>query len=285
MARAYHEHPIFKVSSVGRPVDARYPSNKAVLLLMLVALLGGIGWGWFGGLGLVSTLLRGLTLAGTVFGSWALGRELDPDRNATAFIAAAFAVGAVVLFGTADLWTLMLAIPLTRIVSRTVGPAAKTSDLLAVLGLVALAVFVDGRWSLGVAAIVALALDGSLPRGQNNRWGYAAAGLAIVAGFHVYRGIEVSVPEPLYLVLGVVVLTAIALATMPKTESLCDLPDHTLVPIRVTAGVALALVLFMVAQLETDGLAAAGVGAALLALLPGRLLVRYWPRELYKAKG
>ena len=274
MARAYHEHPIFNVSSIGRPVDARYPTNKAVLVLLLVALLSGIGWGWGEGLDLATALLRGVALAVTVFGSWALGRELDPDRNATAFIAAALAVAAVVLFGTADLWALMLAIPLTRIVSRTVGPAAKTTDLLAVLGLVAIAVFVDGRWSLGVAAVVAIALDASLPRGQIKRWGYAGAGVVILAGFHFHRGIDVSVPEPLYFVLGIVVLTVVALATMPKTESPCDLPDHTLVPVRVTAGVALALLLFVVAQLETGALAATGVGAALLALLPGRLLGR-----------
>ncbi len=274
MARAYHEHPIFKVSSVGRPVDPRYPSNKAVLLLMLAALLAGIAVGWFEEQDLTAALLRGLALAATVFGSWALGRELDPDRNSTAFIASAVAVAAAFMLGTADLWTLMLAIPLTRIVNRTVGPAAKTSDLLAVLGLVAVAVFIDGRWSIGVAAVIAMALDASLPRGQVDRWAYAVVGALIVAGFHVQRGIEVSVPEQLYVVLAVVVLTTIALMTMPKTESPCDLPTHTLVPKRITAGVALALALFVLAQLETGGLAATGVGAVLLALLPGRLLGR-----------
>ena len=60
LARAYHEHPIFRLSSIGRPVDARYPSNKAVLLLMLVALLAGIGWGWFEGLALTAVLLLSL---------------------------------------------------------------------------------------------------------------------------------------------------------------------------------------------------------------------------------
>lgn len=274
MARAYHEHPIFRLSSIGRPVDARYPSNKAVLLLMLVALLAGIGWGWFEGLAPTAVLLRGLGLALAVFASWALARELDPDRNATAFIAAALAVGGVVLLGTADLWTLTLAIPLTRIVNRTVGPAAKASDLVAVLGLVAAAVFLDGRWSLGIAAMVAMALDATLARGQKDRWGYAVVAAVIVAGFHMRRGVDVSLPEQTALVLGVVALTVLALATMPKAESPCDLPEHTLLPTRVTAGVVLALVLFVTAQLESGGLAATGVGAALLALLPGRWVGR-----------
>lgn len=274
MGRAYHEHPIFSVSSIARPVDARYPTNKAVLLLLLVALLAGIGWGWSEGLGLATALQRGLALAATVFGAWALGRELDPDHNATAFVAAALAVAAVVRLGTADLWTLMLAVGLTRVVSRTVGPAAKTSDLLAVLGLVAAAVFVSGRWSLGVTTVVALALDASLPQGPNNRWGYAGIGVAIVAGFHLQRGIDVFAPEQAGVIAGVVVLAALALATRPQTEAPCDLPNHDLVPVRVTAGAALALLLFVVAQLETGDLAATGVGAALLAMLPGRALSR-----------
>ncbi len=272
MARAYHEHPIFRFSSVARPVDARYPTNKAVLAMMFVALIAGGAWGLVDGVAISGAVLRGVSLAVTVFGSWALGRELDPDRNATAFVGAALAVAAVVVVGDADLWTLMAAIPLTRVVNRTVGPPAKISDLVAVLGLVALAMFTDGRWSLGVTAVVALLLDASLRDGRADRWAFAAVAAAMVGAFHFQTGLSVTVPEQLSVVGGVLAVGVVALVTMPSAKSECDLPDNTLVPTRVTAGVGVALVLFVVAQLETGQLAAAGVAAAIVAMLPGRLL-------------
>ncbi|MGH8949163.1 MAG: hypothetical protein ACRDXF_09935, partial [Acidimicrobiia bacterium] len=71
-------------SHVLRPIDAERPWNRAVLALSAVA----------GVVGAYLTLfqdaapLLAIEAAGTAFLSWALARELDPDRRAPAVVLA-----------------------------------------------------------------------------------------------------------------------------------------------------------------------------------------------------
>ena len=68
------EHRIYRVTSIGRPVEPKYPTNKAILLLMPVAaLIAGVVnliQAAAGGSGATSPVVAFLV----VFGGWALGR-------------------------------------------------------------------------------------------------------------------------------------------------------------------------------------------------------------------
>jgi len=91
------QHGLYRFTSIGRPLDPRYPTNRAVQVLMPIAALVGGGVAWFGGVdakGIAFAALGGLLV---VFGCWALGRELAPDDNPGAFIGMAFAFAAFLL--------------------------------------------------------------------------------------------------------------------------------------------------------------------------------------------
>ena len=87
---AYHR--IYKYSSIGRPLDPAYRTNKAVLVLMPVGAGLGAVTAWLGGQPGVQILLQAAYFLLIVYGSWALARELDPDDHAAAFIGLALAL-------------------------------------------------------------------------------------------------------------------------------------------------------------------------------------------------
>ncbi len=75
---------IYRVTSIGRPVEPKYATNKAILLLMPVAAL------IVGVVNLIQEAGGGPDATGpvvaflVVFGCWALGRELAPSTGLTA---------------------------------------------------------------------------------------------------------------------------------------------------------------------------------------------------------
>lgn len=163
-----------RFTSLDRPLDWAYPSNRQIVLLgggfLLAALAFQALW-----LGRVEfwTALWG---AGWVFATWALGRELDPDHPASAFWAAlALALG--LLLRPAE-WTrqgllgdllvtgvLMLA---TRVTARTSGRRTTYPDQFVLAASPAAAAWLSGSslWPLAVPVALALVLDA---RGDKNR--------------------------------------------------------------------------------------------------------------------
>ena len=111
------------VTALGRPIDLSYPTNRAIAAIMLAA---------FVITGLLTTWGTGLTVALSLFLTWALGRELDPDHNASAFVAVALtAVG----YRTPSLALCGLFLLGIRAVNNTTGLRPKPTDWLSLLGL------------------------------------------------------------------------------------------------------------------------------------------------------
>ena len=96
-----------------------------------------------------------------VFLAWALGRELDPDRDGAAFVAAGLALLASWTLGRPSILGLFLILLSLRLVNRTVGPRARALDSLLVFGF-ALFVVARGEWLPGAVAGTAFLLDGLL---------------------------------------------------------------------------------------------------------------------------
>ncbi|WP_421792026.1 hypothetical protein [Hyphobacterium sp.] len=152
-------HPIHKISTLARPVEAKYPTNLAVLILLPVIAIGLFGWTMFNGGGFAEAALAGVYGLFTAFLTWALGREMDPDHNATGFIAMGLAVLIAGLGYPFALMSLAAVLFAVRLVNRTVGPAPKIIDIFALTGLGLGAVFVDGAWWIAGVAIIALIID------------------------------------------------------------------------------------------------------------------------------
>jgi hypothetical protein len=275
MPRPVHEHPLYRFSFVSRPVDPRFPSNKAILVVCVLVLVGGGVWGWIEHETVGPAALTGVTGALLAFVSWALGRELDPDVNATAFVVVASTLGAWAVFEDSGLVPLVVALATSRVVNRTVGPPAKLSDEVGVLAIIGVVVLVAGRWSLGIAGAAAFAFDAVLSNGRRRSWLFAIASLAFAAGEWVRRGTPLGPLSHPALIGALVVGFIIAVITLPAPKSSCDLPGHRLDRRRVQAGMLVTLIVALGLQLETTAELAA---PTLLAVLVGTMIGRVWPR-------
>jgi hypothetical protein len=255
-------HPAYRWSGVARPVDPRYPTNKAVLVLVpAVLILAGVA-ALLGGVSLLDAGLAGLHAGLLAFLVWALTRELSPDDNPAAFLAVAIALAAWARVGPQSLALLAAALIAARLVNRSTGLPAKLGDsLLLTLGFALLTWSVS--WTCGVVGALALLLDALAPSKLEARRRHlaCAAVLAAVLAARVLVGIDALVlPAHLPVFASIAGLGVLAVALYPTPRSVGDIDQSPLVPARVRAGLALGLLTAALASLD-GGLALQQVAA------------------------
>lgn len=229
-----------RFTSLGRPIDWAYPSNRQIVLLsgsfLLASLVFQVLWR-----GQVDFWMA-LWGAGWVFATWALGRELDPDRPANAFWAA-FAVGLGLLVRMAD-WSvqgvltgmlvtgvLMLA---ARVTARTSGYRTTYLDqfVLAVSPAVAAWLCGSSLWPLALPVALALAFDAY--RDKNRRHFVVGLILALGGGLLAWL-LGGSRPPEVGLVGSLVVLGVVGLGFRAREPALSPADNgQPLEPHRVT---------------------------------------------------
>ena len=277
--------PVYRLSSISRPLEAKYPSNLAVLILLPVTLAGTAAWHLSSGAGLVDAGFEGLGAMCAGFLIWALGRELDPDRNPGAFIALAAVAPIVFLDLDYSLWTLAFVLMATRVVNRTVGNPVKLGDIALVLILAALAVFRDGYSEMGYVAGLALALDAFLDRKRTLN----IVGALVAIAFSVWNlielegdlrtlllsAIEVMPQALLYGALGVLGLGLLHALLLGHLNSVGDATGEPLSGLRVRGGILITLLAGLAMLTEGEPGLMAGLG--LFAAVAGVVLGRFWP--------
>jgi hypothetical protein len=268
-------HPLYGLTHLGRPLEPRYPTNLAALLLMGAALIAGALQAWLGGAGARAAGGMGAVAMAAVFFTWALGREVAPDDNPAAFVAVAIAAAAWIAFGAPDLWLLAAAVGLVRVVARTIGKPCKISDTAILLcAAIALTLGLD-QTAVGIGAALALFLDGVLVEPLRRHLWLAPVPLAAVAVQLLRRGVTFASPLPGWALALAAAAAALAIASQPAPVSRCDLRQEPPPRRRVQAGIAVILVVTLWATLTRDGLAvAAPLWAALAAVAISRLRPR-----------
>lgn len=267
-----------QVTAIGRPIDPRYPTNLAIAIGAVVVAAGGTIVQRLSGERWAQSALWGLGAGLAVFLAWALCRELDPDNDLSAFVAAGLALVGLWLGGLPGFGELFWLLLITRIVNRTTGLPATVLDALGVLGLGGWLTF-QGKWGYGAFTVVALLLDAQLPPRHRRQLLFAGLGVVVVV-LAAILGPAVWGPEAVSLVAVGIALVGLVLfvpviAGAREVTSLGDETEEPLRPIRVQAGQALALLTGLavalwqgMAGLETMmPLWAAVVGAALYRLL------------------
>ena len=231
---------IYRVTSIARPVDPAYPTNRTLLVLLpLLALVSA---------GLASAtdqppLAAAINALLTGFVAWALTRELAPDDEAAAFVALGLAFAAHLGTGTNGVLLPFLALVLVRIVNRSTGLPARVADTVAVLGF-ALWAGQEQPLLLPVAAI-AFALDAVL-EGPLRRH-YLAAGVSLAAFVWLLFGGRVDAVMPDVVAatgLGAFLLLTLLLAwRQAEPVSRGDIGAELLDRTRVRAGLILGYLL------------------------------------------
>jgi len=233
------------VTALGRmPVDPSYPTNLAIAALALaVAISGAIGH-LISGAALPDSILWGISAGFLPFLTWALGRELDPDHDLSAFVGAGLVLFAFLLSATPSLLVIVWLLLVLRIVNRTVGLPAKPWDSLGVLGLGAWLTW-QGYWVAGLMTAVAFLLDGLLsPPLKYHLFasGLAMATTVVLAIFHGNTAMEAGPTMPVVLSsVAVAGLFLIVILTTRGTEAVGDATGKVLNARRVQAAQVLAL--------------------------------------------
>jgi len=173
---------IERLSSITRSIDLNYPTNRIIVEITLLFLLGTAGFQLILGKAISSALYSGLIAGASVFLAWAFARELDPDNELSAFFAAFLGCAGFVFFPSPFLLALFLEILLIRIVNRSTGLPSKTSDSIAVL-LLSGWISSQGNWIFGLFTALAFFLDSFLPEPnrQNRIFGVIAFIVSLLA--------------------------------------------------------------------------------------------------------
>ena len=235
---------ISRVTSIGRPVDLRYPTNLVIFILSMGVAAGGILYRLLAHELLLQSGKWGLKAGFTVFLAWAICRELDPDNDVAAFVGAGLTVFGVLLWGFPSFLVLFWLLLIIRVVNRTAGLAAKTMDSLAVVILGGALVF-QGHWGLGLVTALALFLDSRLPIPHKRQ--------IVFAGLVVLSTVLIVVLKQGYwtkgelywsmggLALGLSAVFVPVMFNSRALKSIGDVTGEPLSPARIMAGQGLAL--------------------------------------------
>ena len=239
-------HRIYKYTSIGRPLEPAYWTNKAVLILMPLAALLGAVTAWLGdsqGMQIVQSAIAYLLIA---FGSWALARELFPDDNPAAFVSMALAILAALSFDSPGILIVFATLGLVRIVNRSTGMAARKTDSVIVTLLVFWVIYATRSPFYGAVAALAFVFDGSLKNPLRHQWVFALicfGGMIVYMVDHDVGLAYFSAPDSLieWLSLVALLILALDLFLLKKIRSVADLNGQPLDLTRVKGGMAVGL--------------------------------------------
>lgn len=119
-----------KFTALGRPISVVYLTNKIIVILFFVALIFTLGLFTYRGEPFTAALISALSSAGAIFLAWAVGRELDPANDWSAFVALPVIYFVFFIVGQPSLLTLVFTILCCRLLNRVSGLQPLKSDAL-----------------------------------------------------------------------------------------------------------------------------------------------------------
>lgn len=200
---------IYKITSIGRPLDKNYQTNRVIASISILISIIALVYKTSAGSTVVDSLFWALGVALTVFLTWALGREVDPDHDASAFVGVALALPALYFLELPDFIQLFWFLLASRVINRTTGLASRISDSIIVLLLGSWLMY-QGNWGYGLATILLFVLDSKMEPKNQKQWIFAAIGslttgilLKHVTWYHAFTFNFTSGLSLLLLVLGI----------------------------------------------------------------------------------
>ena len=163
-------------TSIGRPIDPAYPTNRWLLIILLAVFFLGLALQKLLGTSTQAACLWALRADLVLFFSWALCRELDPDDELAAFLALVLAAPmlAWVAPGTGHLFWLLCTV---RLVNRTTGLAPTWIDSAIVLALA----WATHSGVLLLLTSLSFGLDSTLRGGQRRQILFSVVALTLAA--------------------------------------------------------------------------------------------------------
>ncbi|MFW5662585.1 MAG: hypothetical protein ACOCZW_02575, partial [Bacteroidota bacterium] len=176
-----------RFTSLGRPIDLNLKTNSMILYLTAGAfILAAFFYVFVENVNILKAVSNSLTFAIGFFLSWAVGREVDPDHDASAFIALPAYAAYWYFSGKADIIELFFMLMVIRMVNRTTGlkPTVLDSVLILVLGIL-LSYF--NNWLISVMLTTAFFIDARLHDGKPSHRFYGALFLFFILFAYLFN--------------------------------------------------------------------------------------------------
>ena len=236
------------MSALMRPVDWHYPTNRAIILIALGVFVSGTAFQVFQGTAFLTSAGWGLSAGLAVFLAWALTRELDPDHDLAAFVAAVLTLAGIVIWGLNSSLLLMLwLIEAVRVLNRSVGLPVQLFDSLLLLGLGGWMVW-QGYPEVGALTAVVFFVDDRLNSHSRQAKVMVWLSLLLSLGLTLLRPserLELGTGLPLAMIAGLVVSGALftwVIGGSHTPRAVCDVGGSRLHGACVQAGQILGLV-------------------------------------------
>jgi len=169
---------IYRFTSIARPIDPAFLTNRALLIVLPAVMLLSAGLASITDIG-IAPLSAAFSGALAAFAAWALTRELAPDYNDAAFVALVLAWIANVAFEARMVLGLFVALLLARLLNRSTGLPMRPLDTLGVFGFCTWAAFSTQQPLILLIASLAFALDATLERPLRRHYLAAAVCLSV----------------------------------------------------------------------------------------------------------
>lgn len=273
---------LYRFTSLPRVIDPRYPTNRAVLLLLPPAAGVAGAMAFLRGSGLPGVGEAAFWGVAVTVGGWSLARELVPDLERVAFVSLLLTFGAFLTVESSSLLILYSAVFQVRIVTRSVGLPPRAIDSVFVTALTVWGTFAASFPGVALTGALAFGLDASMAERARRQWIYSGICLA-AAGVCLNReglpGLSESLPAT---AAGLLLLLGLGYGlTMWRTRSVASLADVTgklLSSARARAGMAVGFLVGL--QSLTRGLAGLEAAALVWAAVAGVSLgALAWPRR------
>lgn len=240
---------------IGRPVDLRYPTNRIILLMMMLTTVAMLVFQLLSGTALIEAGLQAISAGLTIFFVWAFAREIDPQEQLSAFVAVLLTL--IMLFivdADYNLLALFFLMSVARVVNRSVGLPLKLNDSVLVLIFAGFVAYLSG-WIFALIAAVAFLLDSFLPESDSKHRLFAGLAFLMMIVFMLIQqdAFTLMMPTQTFLI-GIVLAGLIFMPLIwssRQVTAVCDMRGQTLSPIRVQATQLLMLmVAFVLAFLQ-----------------------------------
>lgn len=224
-------------STLGRPLDMNYPTNWAIAVLVGIVMMVFFVVQWMNAMPLLSALAWSVQAGIGVFLAWAIGRELDPDHDLSAFVSAALMVALLWRFPLPNLLMLFWLMLLIRLLNRSVGLTPMWMDLVGIFALAAWLCWQEG-WMYGLlTAMVFLLNQFALKTSYKAAWPFVISLGITILFLGLNPTLSVSDFDQSTFILGWLVLIFFMLTTVisEKIKSVGDETGKTLSEKRVKA--------------------------------------------------
>ena len=124
-----------KFSALGRPLNFSYKTNLMIAIITGVSMIGAfLFFLIYEPAPFIEAVLNAFYFGISIFLSWAICREIDPDNNTSAFLAVLISFISLMFFTGQELLILFWLLLTLRLINQIVGKEASVFDLIILLG-------------------------------------------------------------------------------------------------------------------------------------------------------